>query len=73
MTLIGTTIATTTKDLTELMQHMILHKIEGRVNLTISEDGAVKVWQPENMPIAESPQPEWMNYTEPQPTDQCTQ
>ena len=72
MTIIGTTIATTVQDISDLMQHCIIHNIEGRINLTINEDG-VKVWQPENMPVAESVGrfPCTDEYHEPQPTDNC--
>ena len=61
MQLVKSTIATTTKELTELMQHCIMHNIEGRVNLTFTPDGNVEVWQPENGRVVESvipvPQP----------------
>lgn len=57
MTIIGATIATTTQDLRELIQHVIIHEIEGRVNLTIDEDGKVNVWQPANVIMEESVTP----------------
>lgn len=53
MQLISNTIATTTDELRELMQHCILHEIEGQVNITFTAD-KVEVWKPEKMPIAES-------------------
>lgn len=57
MQLIHSTIATTTDELKNLMQHCILHNIEGRVNVTFQPDGKIEVWQPENMPVAESVEP----------------
>lgn len=53
MQLISNTIATTTDELRELMQHCILHEIEGPVNITFTFD-KIEVWKPENLPIAES-------------------
>lgn len=53
MQLISNTIATTTDELRELMQHCILHDIEGQVNITFTAD-KIEVWKPEKMPIAES-------------------
>ena len=53
MQLISNTISTTTDELRELMQFCILHDIEGPVNITFANN-QIDVWQPENMPIAES-------------------
>jgi hypothetical protein len=47
------TIATTVEEIRDLVQHCILNNFTGRINLTIS-GAEVKVWQPENLPIAES-------------------
>lgn len=54
MQLINSTIATTTEELKQLMQHCIIHNLDGRVNLTFQPDGKIDVWQPKNMPVAES-------------------
>lgn len=54
MQLINTTIATTTDELKELMQYCIVHNLEGRVNVTFHPNGKIEVWQPANMPVAES-------------------
>lgn len=56
MQLISNTIATHTDELTELQQHCIVHGIKGPLNITF-EDGQIKVWQPSQMPVAESVQP----------------
>lgn len=64
MIIIGTTIATTTDQVKDLMQHIIIHELNGPINLTINEDGKVNVWQPANMPVAES-----VGYLDEQPTD----
>ena len=75
MIIIGTTIATSTQDIKDLMQHIILHQMEGRINLTIAENGEINVWQPKNMPVAESVTrpierfPATDEYHEPQPSD----
>ena len=53
MQLISNTIATTTEELTELMQFCILHGIKGAVNITFEND-KIEVWQPSQMPVAES-------------------
>jgi hypothetical protein len=57
MQLINQTLATTTDQIKELVQHCIIHEIEGPVNLTFQNNGDVHVWQPDNMPIAESVAP----------------
>lgn len=57
MQLVNTTLATTTDSLKELIQHCIVHNIEGAVNLTIKEDGSVDVWQPDTRPVQESVSP----------------
>lgn len=54
MIIIVTTIATTTDQVKDLMQYIIIHELNGPINLTITEDGKVNVWQPSNMPVAES-------------------
>jgi hypothetical protein len=53
MQLISNTIATTTEELTELMQFCILHDVKGPVNITFEND-KIEVWQPSKMPVAES-------------------
>jgi hypothetical protein len=46
------TIATTVEELKEVVQHCIIHEMQGRVNLTIS--GAdINVWQPSNQPCGD--------------------
>ena len=51
------TLATTVDEIRELMQHCILHNFEGRINLTFDSNGLVEVWQPKNVPVAESVEP----------------
>jgi hypothetical protein len=54
MQLVEQTLATTTNQIKELIQHCIVHNIEGPVNLSFKNNGEVEVWQPKNMPVAES-------------------
>ena len=61
-------ICTSVDELKELMRHITLQKLEGRINLKPNGND-IEVSQPANPPVDEYPKLVSLGYDEPQPTD----